>query len=92
MRAIMAAVVVMGVLIIAGVATIVVTIVHRSAGGSMPATTQQTLLDEPDGTHIAGLSAAGDRVALQLQGGGPDRVLVMDASSGQVLLRARLTR
>ena len=92
MRALKAAVIVMGILIVAGVVTIMVTIVQRTAGLPAPATTQQALLAEPDGTRIAGMSAAGDRLALQLQGGGPDRVVVLDARTGRVLLRAGLVR
>ena len=92
MRALQVAVVVMGVLIVAGVATIVVTIVQRAVGSSAPAATQQALLGEPEGTRIAAISAATDRLAVQLQGGGPDRVVVLDTRTGRVLLRAALAK
>ncbi len=100
MRALKAAVIVMGVLIVAGVVTIVVTIVRRATSGSaqtsapgvIPGMPQQAILAEPDGTRIAGVSAAGDRLAVHLQGGGPDRVLVLDARTGTVLLRASLAQ
>ncbi len=94
MRVLKAAVIVMGVLIVAGVATIIVTIVQRTTGGvSVPGSVmQQELVDEPDGTHIAGVSMGTDKVAVQLQGGGPDRLLVLDARTGRVVLRAALAK
>lgn len=91
MRVLQAAVIVMGVLIVAGVATIVVTIVTRMSGPGGGAAVL-SLLDEPEGTHIAGASVAGDRVAVQLQGGGPDRVVVVDTRGGRVIARIGLAR
>ena len=93
MRALMLAVIVMGVLIVAGVATIVVTIVSRAtAPGAVSAATAQATLNEPAGTRIAGISAAPDRVAVQLQGGGADRVVVIDTRTGRVIARIALDR
>ena len=48
------------------------------------------LLDEPAGTRIAGVAAAGDRVAIQLQGGGADRVVLVDPRTGAVAGHIRL--
>jgi hypothetical protein len=93
MRALQAAVIVMGVLIVGGVATIVATIVSRMSGGAAGGAAVQTILaDEPAGTRIAGASVAADRVAVQLQGGGPDRVLVIDTRHGSVIARIALAR
>ena len=93
MRALKAAVIVMGVLILGGVATIVVTIVNRISGpGVADGAATQALLDEPAGTRIAGVSQAADRVAVQLQGGGPDRVVVVDLRAGRVVARINLGR
>ncbi len=93
MRALMVAVIVMGVLIVGGVATIVVTIVSRMAGpAASGSAATQALLDEPAGSHIAGISVAPDRVAVQLQGGGPDRVVVVDTRAGRVTARIGLAR
>jgi len=89
MRALQAAVIVMGVLIVAGVAVLGVTIVRRL---SVPAAGQAAVLDEPAGTRMAGVSGAGDRVALLLQGGGPDRVVLLDPRSGRVVGRVALGR
>ncbi len=89
MRLLQAAVVVMSVLIVAGVAVLGVTIVRRLGA---PAMEHAAVLDEPAGTRMAGISGAGDRVAVLLQGGGPDRVLLLDAHSGLVVGRVSLGR
>ena len=79
------AVIAMGVLIVVGVATLAVLIVRRvtPAGGRSTAVT----LGEPAGTAIAGTALSGDRISVQLHGGGPDRVVVLDAASGRVVAR-----
>ena len=90
MAALKAAVVVMGVLIIAGVAVIAAVIVQRVLAS--PPASVAALLDEPAGTRIAGVSAASDRLAMRLEGGGPDRVVVVDLRTGRVVARAALAR
>ena len=98
MRALQAAVLVMGVLIVAGFGVVVVTVVHRlgSSGGAYSAASAapaaSVILDEPAGTRIAATSTAADRLALTLAGGGPDRVVVLDTRSGRVIARASLAR
>ncbi len=80
MRAMLGLVVGMGVLIVAGVAVVAVTIVGRMGGhGAVPAT---VTLDQPAGTRIVGVAGLGDRLAVVLQGGGPDRVVVVDGRGG----------
>ncbi len=91
MAALKAAVVVMGLLIIAGITVIAVTLAQRAAAPA-GATMVQAMLDEPAGTRIAGVATAADRLAVQLQGGGPDRVVVVDLRSGRVVARAGLAR
>jgi hypothetical protein len=85
------AVVGMGVLIVAGVVVIVVALTQRmsSAPGAIASA---AVLDEPAGTRIAGTALSADRLAIQLQGGGPDRVLVFDLKAGRVLGRVALAR
>jgi len=88
-----AAVAVMSVLIVAGVAVIGVTIVRRAGGraseraGGRLAATADMVLHEPAGTRIASVTASGDRIVLLLSGGGPDRLAVLDARDGQAVLR-----
>lgn len=82
---------VMGVLILAGTVTLAVLLAQRMSGGDS-ASAGQAVLDEPIGTRIVGASAAQDRVAVQLQGGGPDRVAVVDTRTGRVIARVALAR
>ncbi len=90
MRWLMMAVVVMGVLIVAGVVTIGMVLFQRMSPGA--GAIASTLLDEPAGTRIAGAALGPDRLAVQLQGGGPDRVVLVDTKAGRVLGRVSLAR
>lgn len=63
----------------------------RMSGGA-GAIASAAVLDEPTGTRIAGTSAAPDRVAVHLQGGGPDRVTVVDTRTGRVVARVKLSQ
>jgi len=80
----------MGILIVAGVAMIAVVVTGRMSG--RPGAIASAVLDEPAGTRIAGASLSPDRLAVRLQGGGPDRVVVVDTKTGRVLGRVALTR
>ena len=80
----------MAVLIVVATAVLVVMITRR-LGGAGPVPSQiALLLDEPAGTHIAGIASTGDRLAVALQGGGPDRVVLIDPRSGAVTGRIGL--
>jgi hypothetical protein len=89
MRFMKALVIGMGVLIVVATTVLIVLIVHRLTGPSpvAPAAPGPVLLDEPTGTRIMTIAPAGDRLAVQLQGGGPDRVLLVDPRSGAVMGR-----
>jgi hypothetical protein len=50
------------------------------------------VLDEPAGTRIAGIVAVRERLAVQLQGGGVDRVVLIDPVTGAVAGRISLAR
>jgi hypothetical protein len=50
------------------------------------------VLDEPAGTQIAGIAAVRDRLAVQLRGGGADRVLLIDPASGAIVGRVGMAR
>ncbi len=83
--------IVMGVMIVVGLTVVVGTIVQRS-GGTTAAIVADGVLDEPAGTRIAGIAVLADRLAVQLQGGGPDRVLLLDPRNGRVMGRIALAR
>jgi hypothetical protein len=95
MRALKVAVVVMGVLIVVGTVGLVVGIARR---GSMPPAQASlpvfatALLDEPAGTRIAAVVPVRDRLAVWLQGGGTDRVVLIDPVTGSVAGRIALAR
>jgi len=91
MRALKVLTVVMGMMILAGTAVIVVVIFHRATApaGSSPVS---LVLDQPAGTRIVGIAATQDRLALQLQGGGADRVVLLDPRVGTVTGRIVLAR
>ncbi len=104
MRGLQVAVIVMGVLIVAGVAVIGVTIARRTfMAQEVPresirdvpgrdATLRDLQLDEPEGTRIVAVSGQAPRLAVQLQGGGPDRVVLVDLQDGRILGRLTLRR
>lgn len=91
MRALKILVVVMGVLIVAGVAVLLAVIAQRVGGGGGVAA-GAVVLDEPAGTAIVGSSLAGERLLLQLRGGGTDRVVVIDLRTGRPAGRVGLAR
>jgi hypothetical protein len=96
MRALKVAVIVMGVLIVAGTMALVIGVVRRASApvapmAALPASVS-AVLDEPVGTRIAGIVAVRDRLAVQLQGGGVDRVVLIDAATGTIAGRISLAR
>ena len=94
MRALKFATIGMGVLILLGFTVIIVTIVKRGISGPVTAPDKAfaAVLDEPAGTAIMGIASAHDRLAIQLRGGGMDRVVVIDPVTGAVTGRVSLGR
>jgi hypothetical protein len=92
MRGLIALTVGMGVLTLIGTALLVVVIAERASAPAARPSAFAVTLDEPAGTRIAGVAAAGGRMVIELQGGGPDRVVVVDPDSGAVVGRAGLSR
>ncbi len=94
MRALKVATVVMGVLIILGTIGLLVAMARR--GGPPPVAVASSAaplavtLAEPEGTRIVSVTAVADRLAVQLQGGGVDRVLLIDPRGGAVTGRISL--
>jgi hypothetical protein len=96
MRALKIATIVMGVLIVVGTMALVIGVARRASTpvptvATMPASVA-AVLDEPEGTHIAGIVAVRDRLAVRLQGGGADRVVLIDPATGAVAGRISLAR
>jgi hypothetical protein len=102
-RALKFVTIVMGVLILVGTTVVVVTIVKRSVSGPSdyaglpekvvpPETVVRLVLDEPAGTSIVGIVSLRDRLAVQLRGGGVDRVLLINPVSGATAGTISLTR
>ncbi|HTR16015.1 MAG TPA: DUF6476 family protein [Acetobacteraceae bacterium] len=92
MRALKILVVVMGVMIVAGIIVVVVTIAGRMGAGVRQGGPVDVVLHEPEGARIAGIAALRDELAVQVQGGGPDRVVLVDPRSGAVIGRVVLGR
>ena len=98
MRALKAATVVMGVLILVGTAVLIATMVKRAtapapapAAGFVPsAASIAATLHEPPGSQITGVAAGADALAISLRGGGPDRVVLIDLRTGEVRGRVAL--
>jgi hypothetical protein len=92
MRAVKIAAVVMGVLIVFGTAGLVVALATRhSAPPAIPASASlSVVLDEPAESRIVGVAAVQDRLAVALQGGGADRVVLVDPRTGAVAGRISL--
>lgn len=85
MRLLMAVTVGMGVLILLGTTVVILTIAHRMTAPRARRDAMVSLhLDEPAGTHIRSIAGAGDRVAVQLEGGGTDRIVLVDPDTGAV--------
>jgi hypothetical protein len=91
------AVVVMGILIIAGTGLLIVSIFNRDLVARIsahraapPPAAIDVVLDQPTGTRIGGIAAVSERLAVLLQGAGPDRIVLIDprtgAASGTVTL------
>lgn len=89
MRGLVALAVGLGVLIVIGIGVIAFTIINRIASVGADRVTSVTL-EEPPGSRIASQSLGGDRVSLQLEGGGPDRLVIIDLRNGKVLGRVTL--
>jgi len=92
MQALKVLVVVMGVMIVGGTVTLGVVIFNRMGGGVGTARSPALTLDEPEGTRIVSMATTADRIAVLMQGGGPDRVVWIDPKSGLVAGRVSLAR
>ena len=89
MRALKALVIGMGVLIVAGLATVVVTIANRTLDTDRPPTEAAFAL--PDGAAVLETALDGDRVALRLRlADGTTAIHVFDLATGRRVAVARI--
>ena len=84
MRALLAAVVAMGVLIVMGTTVLIVTIISRLHSGSFVTTAAPVILHEPAGTRITSASSDGKTLTLVLVGPQGEQIEVRDLASGEV--------
>ncbi len=93
LRIVKIAAIAMAVLIVLGTTTLFVMLAKRGASGSSLTQAQiASILDEPPGTRIGGIAAVQDRLAVQLTGGGADRVVLIDPQTGRITGRVALAR
>jgi hypothetical protein len=94
MQALKALVIGMAVLIVVGMIVVIVTIANRLGKGRAPAAPAAAVaatVELPAGCSVAGMAAAGDRLALRLDGSGDCRqILLVDPASGRLVGRLRL--
>lgn len=96
MKPLVALVIIMGVLIVAGIVVIVVTIVSRMSGdrtANSPVATQFAVADlaVPAGCQVMETTTAADRLILRLGTGERcNQVLIVDMSTGKLLGTLRL--
>ena len=89
MRALKALVIGMGVLIAAGLITVVVTIANRTLDGDRPPT--EAALALPPGAEVLETALDGDRIALRLRlPGGAQAIHVFDLATGRRVAAARI--
>ncbi len=95
MRAVKIAAAVMAVLIVLGTTVLIGALFKRASNPGAPAVmtaSAAAVMDEPAGTGIVNIAAVGDRLAVQLHGGGPDRVVFVDPRTATVAGRISLAR
>jgi hypothetical protein len=80
----------MGVLILGGTATLIAVVATRAISPSGLPAVVTAVLEEPEGSRIAGIAVVADRLAVQVQGGGADRVVLVDPKTGAVAGRISL--
>lgn len=97
MKPLIALVIIMGVLIVAGLAVVVVTIASRSGGADRTASTRAAAkfatvdLPVPAGCEVMETTTADDRLILRLGSGDRcNQVLIIDMTTGRLLGTLRL--
>lgn len=83
MRALKVLTIAMGIAIVVATAALAVLIARRLSAPVRPPS-YTAALREQAGARIAGVAGLQDRLAVWIQGGGPDRILLLDPRSGDV--------
>jgi hypothetical protein len=90
-RPLFIAVIVMGVLVVLATTVVIVKVAKDIIGGSSHAaassesvTLTTNMLSQPAGSHIVTIAGVDGRLSVLISGGGPDRILFVDPSSGKV--------
>ncbi|MBW4023460.1 MAG: hypothetical protein HIU92_10040 [Proteobacteria bacterium] len=84
-RPLLIAVIAMGVLIVVVTTVVIVKLVKDIVSGpSAPVTLTTTMLHQPAGSHIVSIAAVDGRLSVLVEGGGPDRILLVEPGSGRV--------
>jgi hypothetical protein len=83
-RPLLIAVIAMGVLILLVTTVVIVKLVKDVVTAPASLTLTTTMLRQPQGSHIVTITTVGDRLGVLLQGGGPDRILLVDPDTGRV--------
>jgi len=86
MRALLAAVIVMGVLIVVGTGALVVLVVKR-LGGDTGRSDAAVVIREPAGTRVVSAASDGKTLTLILAGPEGQEIEIRDVDSGQVVRR-----
>ena len=86
MRALKVLVIVMGLLIVAGTAVVIVTVAKRVSPAGRPASAPVAAsLTLPPGCNVAEMTTIGDRLALRLEGDGDCRqILLVDPATASI--------
>jgi hypothetical protein len=92
MRVVKIATVVMGIMILLGTVGLITAMLMRRPGSQVAPANLAVTLNEPPETRISGIAALSDRLAVLLQGGGADRVILVDPHTGAIAGRISVER
>lgn len=93
LRVLIGVTVALGVLILLGTTVVIVTIARRMAAPHAgPQAAIALHLDAPAGARIGAIAGAGDRLAIELEGAGADRVVLIDPNTGAITGQITLGR
>ncbi len=89
-RGLLAAVIIMGVLIVVGVGALVVGMVYK-LGGRGTTHTESASYAPPPGAKLISMETSGDRLLLRLREGASEEVDIVDTTDGRLIARFRFS-